>query len=197
MLTRDRYIAIAYVCAVMVEFSSNDWVTLSSHQEIKASTTLSIVPYLTFIVGMTIGRLGIHKLFVKKPEIYWIRIASRVGGSGFIIFLLLAKFFSSRNFGVAFTCEILGFFLGGICGSFFAGVLTQFASQRSTFPGGVVVAQIGLAIAVLTFAVKIVISWVIQVTSITYGLMIPGVLMIAFSLFKKLEPQETLHSLAP
>jgi hypothetical protein len=174
----------------MVEFSSNDWVTLSSHQEIKASTTLSIVPYLTFIVGMTIGRLFIHKLFAIKPETFWIRIASRIGGSGFIIFLLLAKFFAGHNFGVAFACEILGFFIGGICGSFFAGVLTQFASQRSTFPGGVVVAQIGLAIAVLTFLVKIVISWVVQATSITYGLMIPGVLMIAFSLFKKLEPQE-------
>lgn len=194
MLTKDRYIAIAYVCAVMVEFSSNDWVTLSSHQEIKASTTLSIVPYLTFIIGMTVGRLGIHRLFALKPEIYWIRLASRVGGGGFIIFLLLAKYLASHNFGLAFTCEILGFFIGGICGSFFAGVLTQFASQRSSFPAGVVVAQLGLATAVLTFLVKILISLVIQASSITYGLMIPGALMIAFSFFKKLAPQEALRS---
>lgn len=195
MLTRDRYIAIAYVCAVMVEFSSNDWVTLSSHQEIKASTTLSIVPYLAFILGMTIGRLGFHKLpTADRPESYWIRLSSRIGGVGFIFFLLLAKYFASRSFGMAFTCEILGFFIGGICGSFFAGVLTQLASQRSSFPGGVVVAQIGLALAVLTFLVKVVISWVVQATSITYGLMIPGALMIAFSLFKKLDPQELVRA---
>ncbi len=93
MLTIGRYMALAYICAVMVEFSTNNWVTLSSHQEIKASTTLSIVPYLFFIVGMIIGRLGIHKLLLKKPEIYWIRLSSRMGGSGFIIFLLLAKIF--------------------------------------------------------------------------------------------------------
>ena len=192
MLTKDRYIAIAYVCAVMVEFSTNDWVTLSSHQEIRASTTLSIVPYLAFIIGMTIGRLGIHKLFALKPETYWIRLASRIGGGSFIVFLLLAKSLASHNFGLAFSCEILGFFIGGICGSFFAGILTQFASQRSAFPAGVVVAQIGLAIAVLTFLVKIIISWVIQATSITYGLMIPGALMIAFSLFKKLDPHDPL-----
>ncbi len=191
MLTKDRYIAIAYVCAVMVEFSSNDWVTLSSHQEIKASTTLSIVPYLAFILGMTIGRLGFHKLPTpERPETYWIRVSSRIGGSGFIVFLLAAKYFASHNFGIAFTCEILGFFIGGLCGSFFAGVLTQLASQRSSFPGGVVVAQIGLALAVLTFLVKIVISWLIQATSITYGLMIPGALMLSFSLFKKLGSQE-------
>jgi MFS family permease len=194
MLTRDRYIAIAYVCAVMVEFSTNDWVTLSSHQEIKASTTLSIIPYLAFLLGMTIGRLRIHTLLAIKPETYWIKLSARIGGSGFIVFLLLAKYFASRSFGLAFTCEILGYFIGGICGSFFAGVLTQFASSRSSLPGGVVVAQIGLALAVITFFVKIVISWVIQATSITYGLMIPGVLMLLFSTFKKLGPQDTTRA---
>ena len=189
MLTTDRYIAIAYVCAVMVEFSTNDWVTLSSHQEIKASTTLSIVPYLTFMIGMIIGRLGIHKLLLIKPETYWIKLSSRIGGGGFIIFLLLAKYLAGHNFGLAFTCEILSFFIGGLGGSFFAGVLTQIASQRSHFPGGVVVAQLGLALAILTFLVKLVISWVAQTTSITYGLMIPGVLMISLSFFKKLGPK--------
>lgn len=187
MLTTNQYIAFAYVCAVMVEFSTGDWVTLSSHQEIKASTTLSIVPYLVFMIGMIIGRLGIHKLLPIKPETFWIRLSSRIGGAGFMVFLLLAKYFSSHNFGVAFACEILGFFIGGLGGSFFAGVLTQIASQRSNFPGGVVVAQLGLAAAILTFFVKLVISWVVQTTSITYGLMIPGALMIALSFFKKLE----------
>ena len=188
MLTTDRYIAIAYVCGVMVEFSTTDWVTLSSHQEIKASTTLSIVPYLTFMIGMTIGRLGYHKIQGKKSDTYWIRLTSRIGGGSFMAFLLLAKYFSTRNFGLAFTCEILGFFIGGLGGSYFAGVLTQIASQRSSFPGGVVVAQIGFAIAVLTLFVKLVISWVAQATSITYGLMIPGTLMIALSFFTKLGP---------
>ncbi len=190
MLTSDRYIAFAYLCAVMVEFSTNDWVTLSSHQEIKASTTLSIVPYLLFMIGMVIGRLGIHRLLAIKPDTYWIQIFSRIGGSGFIVFLLLAKYFAGHNFGLAFTCEIVGFFIGGLGGSFFAGVLTQIASQRSKFPGGVVVAQMSLALAVLTFFVKILISLIAQVTSITYGLMIPGALMIALSFFKKLGPRK-------
>ena len=194
MMTKDRYIGIAYVCAVMVEFSTTDWVTLSSHQEIKASTTLSIVPYLLFIAGMTTGRLGIHKLLVIRPETFWVKLSARIGGSGFIVFLLLAKYFASRNFALAFTFEILGFFIGGICGSFFAGLLTQMANTRSALPGGVVVAQIGLALAVLTFFVRIVISWVVQATSITFGLMIPGLLMIAFSQFKKLGLPEVVRA---
>ena len=190
MLTTDRYIAFAYVCASMIEFSTTDWVTLSSHQEIKASATLSIVPYLTFMIGMIIGRRGFHKLLLIKPETYWIRISSRIGGGGFMIFLLLAKYLAGHSFGLAFACEILGFFIGGLGGSFFAGVITQIASQRSHFPGGVVVAQLGLALAILTFLVKLVISWVAQTTSITFGLMIPGVLMVSLSLFKKLGPSK-------
>ena len=190
MLTTDRYIAVAYVCAIMVEFSTNDWVTLSSHQEIKANTTLSVFPYLFFMVGMIIGRLGIQTLLHKKPENYWIKLSSRIGGSGFIVFLLLAKYFAGHNFAIAFSCEIIGFFIGGLGGSFFAAVLTQIASQRSTFPGGVVVAQLGFASAVLTLFVKLVVSWVAQATSITYGLMIPGAMMITLSFFTKLGARE-------
>lgn len=190
LLTKDRFISYAYICAAMVEFSTNDWVTLSSHQEVGASITLSIVPYLLFMAGMVIGRLGIHKVTRFKPEAFWIRLGASVGGSGFIIFLLLAKWTSGHNFALAFTCEILAFFIGGLGGSFMAGVLTQIASTRSTFPAGVVVAQIGIALAVMSLVVKIVVSWVAQATCITYGLMIPGVMMIALSFFKSLGAQE-------
>lgn len=186
MLTKDRYISLAYVCAVMVEFSTNDWVTLLSRQEVRANRTLSIIPFLIFIIGMVVGRLGFHKLLMIKPEEFWIRISSRTGGIGFIVFLLLAKYFSERNFTLAFTCETLAFFIGGLGGSFLAGVLTQIASERSHLPGGVVVAQLSFALTIITFFVKLLISSVIQVSSITLGLMIPGVLMITLSFFTKL-----------
>jgi len=186
MLTHDRLIGLAYVCGVMVEFSTNDWVTLSSHQEIKASTTLSIVPYLAFLSAMVVGRLGIHKVLRIKPEAFWIRLGSSVGGSSFIIFLLLAKFVAPHSFDWAFGLEIAGFAIAGLGGSFMAGVITQIASERSTFPAGVVVAQLGLAIAVITMIIKWIVSFVAQATCITYGLMIPGIMMVALSQFKSL-----------
>lgn len=189
MLTKDRYIALAYLCAVMVEFSTSDWVTLLSRQEVKANQTLSILPFLIFIIGMVIGRLGFHKLLKIKPEVFWIRVSTRTGGIGFMVFLLLAKHFSNHNFALAFTCEILAFFIGGLGGSFLAGVLTQIANERSHFPAGVVVAQLSFALTVLTFLVKLLISSIVQISSITYGLMIPGALMIALSFFNKLGPR--------
>lgn len=190
MLTRDQYVVIAYVCAVMVEFSTNDWVTLLSHQENGASSSLSVVPFLIFVVGMVTGRLGFHKLPASKSETFWISTFSRVGGLGFIGFLLISKLLSHRNFAAAFACEILAFFIGGLGGSFLAGVLTQIATDRSELPAGVVVAQLSFALTIITFLLRILIAGVIQATSITYGLLIPGVLMITLSFFTKLGSQQ-------
>jgi len=190
LLTKDRFISCAYVCASLVEFSSNDWATLSSHQEIKASTTLSIFPYLLFLTGMVTGRLGFHKFIRIKPEAYWIRAGALGGGSGFVIFLLLAKLAADNNFVLAFILENIGFLIGGLGSSFLAGVLMQIASARSTFPPGVVVAQIGIAVSVMSLITKVVVSLVAQATCITFGLMIPGLMLIALSQFKSLGSQE-------
>ena len=191
LLINDRYIAVAYVCAVMVEFSTNDWITLLSHQENGASSTLSIVPYLIFIVGMVAGRLGFHKLPGSKADHYWIRISSRLGGIGFVTFLLISKSFSHRNFAAAFIFETIAFLIAGLGGSFLAGVLTQIATERSNLPAGVVVAQLSFALTVITLLLRLIISGIIQLTSITYGLMIPGALMIALSFFTKLGSQSS------
>lgn len=187
MLTSRQSLAFAYVCAIMLEFSTNDWVTLLSKQELGASSTLSVLPYLVFILGMIIGRVGFHKLLQFKPEIYWVRVISRLGGVGFISFLLLSKYLLEVNFLAAFLCQTLAFFIAGLGGSFLAGVLTQMASQRSELPAGVVVAQLSFALTVLTFIVRLIISWVIQLSSITYGMVIPGIMLVAFSFSKTIE----------
>lgn len=186
MFLDDKLIGIAYVCAVMTEFSTNDWATLVAHQEIKASTTLSILPYLLFMVGMITGRLAIHRLVKIRSEDFWIKSWTSIGGLGFIVFLQLAKLCAAHHFTAAFTFETLGFFIGGLGGSFMAGTITQIASRRSSLPGGVVVAQIGIIVTVLTLIVKLVVSWVVSQASITTALILPGLMLIAVALFPNL-----------
>jgi len=186
MFLEDKFIGLAYVCAVMTEFSTNDWATLVAHQEIKASTTLSILPYLLFMVGMITGRLLIHRLVVIRSEDFWIKSFAITGGLGFIAFLESAKALATHSFAAAFTCEALGFLIGGLGGSFMAGTITQIASRRSSLPGGVVVAQLGIIVTVLTLLVKLVVSWVVSRTSISVALIIPGVLLICVALFPNL-----------
>ena len=51
-------------------------------------------------------------------------------------------------------------------------------------------AQLGLINAVLTFAVKIVISWVAQATSVTTALMIPGLMLFGVVYVSKIGSNE-------
>lgn len=190
MFLEDKLIGLAYVCAVMTEFSTNDWATLVAHQEIKASTTLSIIPYLLFMVGMITGRFLMHTMVTIRSESFWIKSFAAVGGAGFIIFLQFAKALANAHFGLSFACESLGFLLGGLGGSFMAGTITQIASRRSSLPGGVVVAQLGIIVTVLTLLVKLVISWVVDKSSISTALIIPGVMLMTVALFKNLGSKE-------
>ena len=181
-----RPVIIALLLAISIESSTNDWATLSSHQEIHASNTLSIIPYLSFMVSMIIGRVSIHRLVKFRSERYWIRFGSLLGGLGFGICVLLAKFLSSHSFAAAFSIEVLGFFLGGLGSSFMAGLFMTEASRRSHLSPGMVAAQLGLAVNTIGFVVRLATAWIVQLTSITIGLMLPTALMLCLLFYKTL-----------
>ena len=71
-----------------------------------------------------------------------------------------------------------------------AGTITQIASRRSSLPGGVVVAQLGIIITIFSLLVKLVISWVVDNSSITTALIIPGIMMVAVAFFPNLGSKE-------
>jgi len=179
-------VIIALLLGISIESSTNDWATLSSHQEIHASNTLSIIPYLSFMVSMIIGRVSIHRLVKYRPERYWIRFGALLGGLGFGICVLLAKLFSSHSFALAFSIEILGFFLGGLGSSFMAGLFMTLANRRSHLSAGMVAAQLGLAVNTIGFVVRLATAWIVQLTSITIGLMLPTALMLCLLFYKTL-----------
>lgn len=182
----DKLIGVVYVSSVMLEFSTNDWATLQAHQEIGASKTLSILPYLLFMIGMIAGRLGIHKLLKRYPERVLIKIFTATGGLSFIVFLQIALRISSNHFALAFVSESLGFFMGGLGGSFMAGVITQISSKHAKVPGALVFAQLQIVTAILTLLIKLVITSVVNLSSITNALVIPGLLMISVAFYPNL-----------
>ena len=186
----DKLIGIAYVFSVMTEFSTNDWGTLQAHQEIRASTTLSILPYLLFMVGMIAGRLGIRKLVLRWSERGLIRTFTFAGGLTFIILMEAAKALTSHHFVLAFTAENIAFLAGGLGGSFMAGTIMQIANHRTTAPGSLVFAQIQLVTAILSFGIKLIVTWIVDLTSITDALVLPGILMLCVSLFPGLGSKE-------
>lgn len=194
----DRIIGIIYISSVMCEFSTNDWATLQAHQEIGASKTLSILPYLLFMVGMITGRLGLHIWLRKYTENFLIRLFTATGGLSFVLFTQLAAHLAKGHFAIAFASESLAFFMGGLGGSFMAGLVTQISNRRTDAPGALVFAHLQIVVGVTSMLIKFCITSVVNVSTITNALIIPGLLMFTVSLYpnlgaKTLQSSDEVH----
>ena len=67
-----------------------------------------------------------------------------------------------------------------------AGLFMTEASRRSHLSPGMVAAQLGLAVNTIGFVVRLATAWIVQLTSITIGLMLPTALMLCLLFYKTL-----------
>ena len=176
-------ISFAQILALQIEFSINDWSSIYTKDTVKMSAALSIMSYAVFISAMILLRFNVHNLLEKYSERTLMRVVPRTGGIGFIVFLLLGSNISHSNRSLGFFISLVAFAFAGAGSSFMAPTFFGIAFRTSKLPSSLVVAQIGLINVVLTFIIKIAISWVAQATSVTVALMIPGVMLACASLF--------------
>jgi hypothetical protein len=181
--TFDKSIIVFFILAGMLEFSSNDWSTLVTYQEIGAAKSLSALSYLALIFGMILGRWNFDKLVFMRSERFWIRTAAIYGGIGFIVLTQSARMIADTHLNLALALEVLGFFVGGLGTSFMAPLATNIANRRSSQKPSEVVAQMNLTNGILAFFAKLIVSWVAQATSITTALLIPGLMLVLASRF--------------
>jgi hypothetical protein len=59
------------------------------------------------------------------------------------------------------------------------------ANARSKHPASVVIGHVGVANIFLVFALKWIVAWTAQATSLTFGLLFPGILLLAVPFFAK------------
>ena len=111
------------------------------------------------------------------------RIVPIIGGVGFIGFLLAGSTLAPDHKILGFALSLIAFAFAGMGSSFLAPAFFGIAFRRTNLPSSLVVAQIGLVNVVVTFILKVIISWLAQATSVTIGLMIPGLMLICASLF--------------
>ena len=185
-LREEWIILIGATIGIMLEVGTNDWATLFTKEDIKASSSLSILSYIAFGLGMIVGRLNLHIVYRYFSERYLIRNSAIFGGVTFITFIQIASHVAPKRPLLGLALAITGFFLGGLGSAFISPMFTTIATRASKFPAGFVVAQLALFNTVVFFFSKIIISWIAQATSITTALMIPGVLLLATSLFSRL-----------
>ncbi len=176
-------ISVGQIMALQIEFSVNDWSAIYTRDTVKVSAALSIMSYACFISAMILLRFRIHKLMERFSEQSLMRIVPRIGGVGFIGFLLAGSTLAPDHKILGFALSLIAFAFAGMGSSFLAPAFFGIAFRRTNLPSSLVVAQIGLVNVVVTFILKVIISWLAQATSVTIGLMIPGLMLICASLF--------------
>lgn len=185
-LREEWVIVLGMSMGVLLEVSTNDWATLFTKENIKASSSLSILSYIGYGSGMILGRLNLHTLYKSYSERQLIRSSAIFGGVTFIVGVQLASHLAPQHHAIGLAFATLAFFLGGIGSAFMSPGMTTIATRHSRFPAGFVVAQMALVQTAFFFVSKIIISWVAQATSITTALMIPGAVLLLTALFAKL-----------
>ena len=182
----DWVIVMAITAGVLLETSTNDWATLFTKEDIKASPSLAILSYVGFGLGMILGRLNVHKLYLRYSERQIIRTSALFGGACFIIAVQIASHVAPHHRTIGLACSVIAFFCGGVGSSSLAPGFTTIATRNSKFPTGFVVAQLTLVNTAIFFLSRIIISWIAQATSITTALMIPGAVLFMTVIFAKL-----------
>lgn len=185
-LREEWVIVLAITMGILLEMSTNDWSSLFTKEDIKASSALSILSYIAYGSGMIIGRLNLHTLYRAYNERQLIRASAIFGGTSFMVFVQLASHIAPRHHLIGLFFAVLAFLCGGIGSAFMSPGFTTIATRHSRFPAGFVVAQMALVNTAIFFFMKIIISWIAQATSITTALMVPGAILLLTALFSNL-----------
>jgi len=134
---------------------------------------------------MILGRLTFHRFLEMYRVDSLIKAGGLVGGSSFIIGILLSDRLSVSHHTLSFVFVSLAFAISGFCSSFMGPMFMNIANQQSKSPGGVVVGQLGVINNGLTYLVKAVIAWTAQFLSLPIALIIPGAMLMAVMFVRK------------
>jgi MFS family permease len=181
----DRMVSFGLICAIFLEFALSDWAAIYTKEEIGIKSGFNTLPFILFTMWMIFGRFTVHYLV---PRFTLERLAVRgslLAGTSFLVSVFLARSVFATNQDMAFLVICIGFSLAGLGSSFIGPTFMAAANTRSNHPASVVIGQIGVANIVLAFILKWVVAWTAQATSLTIGLLIPGMLLLTVPFFAK------------
>ena len=180
----DWPVSLGMACAVYLEFAIGDWGTIFTKDRLGINAGLSAAPFIVFTAMMICGRLLIHRLLPRAPIHLWVKRAALLAGIGFGSCIIVSTHLPASMKWWSFTLFILGFALAGLGSSFIGPTFFAAANRRSSQPSAVVVGQFGVVNNVLTFGIKWIVAWTIQLTgSIALAMMIPTAMMLATVFF--------------
>lgn len=179
----DWVVSIGFLCALMLEVSMGDWVTILARQEFEVSKSAAVIPYFLFMTSMIMGRISFQRFKGERSDKEIVQPLVIFAGVIFLIslFLGLEVKESSKHLGYLIFC--IGVSITGIGISFVGPLFFGYASARSPKPGGVAIAELGALNQILTFFGRGVISFVAGAISLPIAMIIPAVMLVCVAFF--------------
>lgn len=181
----DWIMGLGATCALAIEYAIGDWAAIFSKEELHVSASLSALPYVLFVLAMIIGRMSFHHITQYIGIGKLIRICTLVGGTTFILAIVIGVHVSKSSTTLGFVIVLGGLFILGLGDSFLVPSFMHAASIRSKSPGSVVIGQMGAIYTSLVFVIRAVIAWTAQLTSIAVALLIPVTMLLIVSTFAR------------
>lgn len=180
----DWLISGGLLCAVFLEFATGDWSAIFARERIGVSAGQAALPYICFMSAMIIGRFSASRLMQIFEIHRVIRFLALTGGVGFLLFLTISVNLPITQMNLALISTCLAFTFAGAGSSLMAPTFYTAGNRRTTLPSAVLVGRMGVVNVICVFILKACVAWTAQFTgSIALALTIPGLMLIAASLF--------------
>ena len=180
------FLSLGFFCATVLEFTIADWATLFGKEELGMNSSVATLCYLTCLLGLVVGRYSIGWALNHQSEQFWIKTGGLVGSIGFTAMatssLLLVDSF--RN--LAFALALIGFFLAGLGCSALAPIFFTIAGRLSNGKNALAVAQLSFINAVIMFISRLILAWIVELTSITIAFVIASCAMLSLVYFGRI-----------
>ena len=166
-----------YILIVQAEFSTGDWSAIYAHDTLRASVSQSAICFLFFMITMATFRMITHKINFRFSEAQLMKNVTRLGATGFILFLISATMTAKSHKTLALFFAVIAFIFLGFGSSFMVPLMFGIGTRRSNAMPGAVIAAIGLVSTTESIFTRTIISWVAEATNLTIALMIPALML--------------------
>jgi len=88
----DWVVSLGFLCALMLEVSMGDWITILAKQEFEVSKSLAVIPYFLFMGAMIIGRLSYNRIRGERSDKEMVQPFVVMAGTVFLISLFFGLY---------------------------------------------------------------------------------------------------------
>lgn len=171
-------LSLGFFCATILEFTLVDWATLFGKEELGMNNSVATLCYLSCLIGLIAGRYSIGWALHYQSEQFWIRAGSLIGSCGLVLMSFLSLILVDTNRYFAFMLAFCGFFLAGLGASAQVPIYFSIVARLAKGKNAIAIAQLSFINTLLMLIFKVIIAWVVELSSIFVALVIASIAML-------------------